>query len=384
MIKLFISTAIIFFLGTSLFANPWIKKASFGGVGRHRGLGMSIGNKGYIGLGHVNGTGIDISYKDWWQYDPASDSWTQKANFPVNNHGAVGFGTSTKGYVGGGSALTNEFYAYNPVTNTWSPIAPCPFFPGDTQGFCIQNKGYVYTSNNIAEYDPTTNTWTLKAQAPVNFGSWSCSFASSGSGFIKSGVNLYEFKPNINQWIQRTNFPGLMSNGSSAFNYKGTGIFTSGYSGGLSNVVGEVWQFNPGDNTWKQLEDFPGTNRRFSVAFSINNKGYFGTGTNGINLNDFWQFDITTAGINENSIGQAIQPFPNPSNDELHFVLPEGLAFSEVTLQVFDPMEKNILHANFEGSIMSIKKGQELNSGTYLFRVMKGTDCLKQGKIILY
>jgi N-acetylneuraminic acid mutarotase len=384
MIKLFLSLAIILFIGTSVSANPWIKKANFGGVGRHRGLGMSIGNKGYIGLGHVNGTGIDISYKDWWQYDPASDSWTQKANFPVSNHGAVGFGTATKGYVGGGSSLTNEFYAYNPVTNTWSPIAPCPFFPGDTQGFSIQNKGYVYASNNIAEYDPLTNTWTIKAQSPVNFGTWSCSFASTGSGFIKSGVNLYEFKPNINQWIQRANFPGLMSNGSSAFNYKGTGIFTSGYSGGLGNVVGEVWQFNPGDNTWKQLEDFPGTNRRFSVAFTINNKGYFGTGTNGINLNDFWQFDITTADLSENELANAIQTFPNPSNDIMQLVLPDDLPFGEVTLQLFDPMGRRILHSNFEGSEMTLKKGQELNSGTYVYRIMRGTDCLKQGKIIFY
>ena len=64
-------------------ANPWVQKADFGGPGRHRATGISIANKGYMGLGHVNGTGIDINYKDWWQFDPASNSWTQKANFPV-------------------------------------------------------------------------------------------------------------------------------------------------------------------------------------------------------------------------------------------------------------------------------------------------------------
>ena len=85
----------------------WTKKANLGGVGRHRGTGIAIGNKGYIGLGHTNGTGVNIDFKDWWQYDPASDSWTQKANFPVLIHGAVSFGTDTKGYVGGGSTLTS-------------------------------------------------------------------------------------------------------------------------------------------------------------------------------------------------------------------------------------------------------------------------------------
>ena len=45
-------------------AGEWIQKASFGGTGRHRASGCSTTNKGYMGLGHVNGAGSNISYND--------------------------------------------------------------------------------------------------------------------------------------------------------------------------------------------------------------------------------------------------------------------------------------------------------------------------------
>ncbi|MFK7787367.1 MAG: hypothetical protein AB8B56_19745, partial [Crocinitomicaceae bacterium] len=56
----------------------WTPKANFGAEARHRGIGMSIGNKGYMGLGHYNGAGPNIVKKDWWEYDPATNSWTQR------------------------------------------------------------------------------------------------------------------------------------------------------------------------------------------------------------------------------------------------------------------------------------------------------------------
>ena len=43
-------------------AQYWIQKSSFGGVGRHRAVGCATENKEYLGLGHVNGTGVDGGY----------------------------------------------------------------------------------------------------------------------------------------------------------------------------------------------------------------------------------------------------------------------------------------------------------------------------------
>ena len=50
----------------------WNQKASFPGSARHRANAFSIGNKGYVGGGHIN-SGVSVYHKDWWQYDPSSD-----------------------------------------------------------------------------------------------------------------------------------------------------------------------------------------------------------------------------------------------------------------------------------------------------------------------
>ncbi len=317
-------------LGFSSIAGDWIQKSTFGGVGRHRAVGCGTDFRGYMGLGHVNGSGIDISYKDWWEYDPASDSWTQKANYPVNNHGAVSFVVNNMPCVGGGSALAGEFYKYNPQLNSWSPIAPCPFFnPGDTQGFSVNNKGYVYLSNQLAEYDPASNQWSLMPTSPINFGTWSCSFSVGSSGFIKSGNKLYEFKPSQQTWLQRADFPGLSTGGGSAFSINNMGYVTCGYVGGLSVVTDQVWAYNPGVNQWIAVEEFKGTSRRFPVAFAIDNKGYFGTGTNGANFNDFWQYNPSINSLEESPL-ELISFYPNPATEDITFQKLTGSSVNRV------------------------------------------------------
>ena len=79
-------------------ANTWTQKADFGGTARYGAVGFSIGSKGYIG------TGYDGSYiKDFWEYDPAANTWTQKADFGgTARYGAVGFSIGSKGYIGTG------------------------------------------------------------------------------------------------------------------------------------------------------------------------------------------------------------------------------------------------------------------------------------------
>ena len=358
---------IVCLLSLSVQAQYWIQKSSFAGVNRHRAVGCATENKGYLGLGHVNGSGVDISYKDWWEYDPSSDSWSQKANFPVNNHGATSFVVNDQPCVGGGSALTGEFYTFNADQNTWTPIAPCPFFnPGDTQGFSVNNKGYVFVGQQMAEYDPSSNSWSLKAAPPVSFGSWTCSFAIEGSGYVKAGTKLFEYKPIHNTWTQRANFPGSSTGGSYGFSILQRGFVTCGYVGGLSTVTSQVWSFYPGTNTWQPELEFPGISRRFPVAFAIHNRGYFGTGTNGINLNDFWQYNptINTSGLSENTDVQW-SIYPNPSVDYVNIELPDEFPSGQVG-EVRNLTGQILQHVDMYPGINRIDVSY-LTSGTYFF-----------------
>src|SRR5438874_2713322 len=83
--------------------NTWTQKANFGGSARFGAVGFSIGIKGYIGTG-INGSCCPFNVlKDIWEYDPTTDTWTQKADFGGGLRGwAVGFSIGDKGYVGTG------------------------------------------------------------------------------------------------------------------------------------------------------------------------------------------------------------------------------------------------------------------------------------------
>src|SRR5439155_15730897 len=96
--------------------DAWTQKANFGGTARDWATGFSIGSKGYIGTGHFY-DGNDHYYKDFFEYDAASNTWTQKADFGGTGKAeAVGFSMGSKGYIGTGfdGSYTNDFWEYTP------------------------------------------------------------------------------------------------------------------------------------------------------------------------------------------------------------------------------------------------------------------------------
>lgn len=133
--------------------NVWTQKANFGGVGRWGAVGFSIGTKGYIGTGY-DGNSYN---KDFWEWDQTSNVWSQKADFRGGTRGySIGFSIDTKGYIGTGADydsssihVYNDFYEYNPNSNIWVQKAN---FGGDAReyavGFSIGGKGYIGTGGN--------------------------------------------------------------------------------------------------------------------------------------------------------------------------------------------------------------------------------------------
>ena len=349
-------------------AQSWLQRADLGSTGRHRATGFSIGNKGYAGLGHVNGTGQNIVYKDWWQYDPSSNSWTQKADYVSPSYGTIAFGTSTKGYIGGGTAYNNEFFEYNPITNSWQAITNCPILNAtDQTAFAVNDKGYVLYNNQCAEFDPITNSWTMKANLPGNLNIWGTSFVVGSSAFVKNGTAFYEFKPVQNQWLIRSQFPGIATGGSSSFVVDEKGYVVSGYSGGLSNVTKEVWQYNPATDHWQKMEDFPGSARRFTIGFSINNRGYFGLGTNGINFNDIWAYD-NFLGQQEPEKTIACTIYPNPFVEAIHVTIDVILNGQEKTITVYNTEGQFICTTSFTENDGTLPLN-ELPKGNYFLTI---------------
>ena len=193
-------------------SNVWTRKADVAGGARYGAFGFSIGNRGYVGMGIVNYAALT----DFWEYDPDLDTWIQKANFGGTWHVfTVGFSIGSKGYVGTGQGtegnrlFTKDFWEYDPTLNTWTQKAD---FGGTTRenavGFSIGNKGYIGTGQEHAtwasakdfwEYDPALNTWTQRPDFGGTARSGAVGFSIGSKGYIGTaggGTNdFWEYDP---------------------------------------------------------------------------------------------------------------------------------------------------------------------------------------------
>lgn len=91
------------------------------GIGRKNAVGFSIGSKGYIGTGK----NVETYFKDLWEYDPLTNSWTQRADFGGGDReNAVGFNVGNKGYIGTGYTDDGAPAYYQDFGNMIPPRIP--------------------------------------------------------------------------------------------------------------------------------------------------------------------------------------------------------------------------------------------------------------------
>ncbi|MFK8046195.1 MAG: T9SS type A sorting domain-containing protein [Crocinitomicaceae bacterium] len=363
-------------------ASVWNQKPNLPAVGRHRGTGIAIANKGYFGLGHVNGTGVNVVYSDWWEYDPATASWTQKADVPVQTYGAAAFASSTAGYIGGGIFQDDEFYRFDPALNTWTQVADAPVHVNDNIAFCVGDFGYITDGTELYEYNTINDTWTQKQTPPTNIGLWSSATVLQNSAYIKTGSNFYEYKPTSDTWIVKQSYPGIATGGGVAFVINNKCYFLLGYGGSLGNVQKEMYEFDPATGNWTVQPEFPGTSRRFSCGFAINNKGYIGIGTNGINFSDFWEYNrlLSTDEIpTQTTI--SVTTFPCPAINFINFKIIDSEKFKELTISIYNSLGQKQEELDYinSGSTLSLAK---YPSGFYFYSIHSNQSLVTTGQFL--
>ena len=393
---------------------------------RHAAVGFSIGTKGYIG------TGVNSVYlKDFWEYDPSTDSWTQKADFGgIARFFAVGFSIGTKGYIGTGcnnSGVLKDFWEYNPTSNKWTQKADFGGAArGAATGFSIGSLGYIGTGqggiqgDNLQDfwgYNPTSNLWSRKTDFPGIPRYAAVGFCIGSKGYLGTGINyvnsttytwykdFYEYDPGTDSWTKKADFGGTaraFAVGFSINNIKGY-IGTGNSGEGRKN---DFWEYIPSETggTWTQKADFAGTKRDDAVGFGIGTNGYIGTGyiPPSTYLKDFWAYNQSTNAWTQKTdfgskhtgkplkdalaAGETDQPgtiklivYPNPSNSAFNFRL-NTTSDELVTIQIFDMMGK-LIQKNKSLSpsdIMTI--GDNLSAGVYIAVITQG-ECRKTVKL---
>ncbi len=321
-----------------LFADSWTQQANLPGGSRSQSVSFSIGNKGYIGTGIAGRPTHEgqVKYQDFWEWDPVTNVWTQKADFAGGiRYGAVGFSIGAKGYVGTGTGVdgaSNDFWEYDPSTNSWTQKAN---FGGAARylasGFSIGTKGYIgvgstYGNESLEdfwEWDQASDTWTQKANFGGGARTQAVAFSIGAKGYIGTGIviggnnfnDFWEWDQATNTWIQKADFGGTARRLAAGFS-----IGTKGYIGTGDDGVGAIdfWEWNQPTDTWTQKADFGGTAQQEATGFSIGNKGYIGMGYTypGIWHDDFWEYCETCSvtAIDETYYSSGISVYPNPSN----------------------------------------------------------------------
>jgi N-acetylneuraminic acid mutarotase len=402
-INVFIFTIGLLTYGHCL-SQPWFEKSNFGGEARHRASSFAIGNQGYMGLGHIN-SGVDVEYEDFWKYDPASDTWTQIANYPEGRcYHATCFVIGNKAYVGTGrlenGSYSKKFFAYDPTTNIWTPIADLlGAARRGAVGFAINGKGYVGTGQTTAgysadfyEYNPTTNAWIMRANFPGPGRTAAVGFAIDQFGYLGTGNtnsgssnDFYQYRPDINQWVLKAPVGPVTRQEAVGFSVNGFGYIGTGDDFSSGNNYGDFWEYDPLMNSWVQIEDFAGTSRRYLTAFVIGSRAYAGTGTNGTNFRDFWMFDQILSVLQRKYDDLKITLFPNPSSDFLKINienLPDFVSLNSISLSIVDLNGNLIIKDSFNEKSKQLDV-KNLMNGIYIYYLKYDDEVFKCGKFIV-
>lgn len=371
----------------------WVQKSNLPATGRHRSTALSCGNRGYIGLGHINSVAPDVLFQDWWEYDPGTDSWSQKANFGGGlRYHAAGFTIGNVMYVGTGrapsSVLMNDFWKYDPSANTWTQI---PNFPGATRrgavGFEINGNGYVGTGSYYSDwyrYNPATNSWSSIPSGPSGRIS-AVGMSLNGKGYCGTGDiggnsgDWWEYNPATNSWTQKATLTGLPRMEACGFALNGYCFVGTGDNVSSGTNYEDFWAFNPATNSWTQVTNFAGAARRYLVAFTLNGRAYAGTGTSGMNYNDWWEYG-TISGEEEITLPQvSVYPVPSAGPVNFSFSKSYGNAF---TVILYDMSGRTVRVDNYESCAQFQLERGDLSAGTYTYAITSGSDYLGTGKII--
>jgi N-acetylneuraminic acid mutarotase len=218
--------------GTSTLV-AWSPKAPLPTARFYPNGAATINGKIYV-PGGVNAQGQATS--TLFVYDPVGNAWFSKAPMPIASSGGAAVAIAGKLYVLATQPGEDQFFTgptrlfrYDPATNSWTERASAPNHHFRGAARAIDGKLYVAggltfywddaprprTWAQLDVYDPATNVWTTKAPMPA------ARFAAAGgvvngklyvAGGSKTGISplvstLEVYNPATNSWAARADMP---------------------------------------------------------------------------------------------------------------------------------------------------------------------------------
>lgn len=211
--------------------------------------------KVYIGLGFNGGYYKNESYlRDWWEYQPQTDTWTRLADYPNSyTDDATSFTGDGELYVGYGFCYNyrRDFFRYTIATNQWDSI----------------DVGASYMGF------PTRS-----------FGGTGCTCAGRhfmGTGYREHSLNWWAELVDRDHWEQRASVPGqartlAASTATDNYIYLAAGMHYGGVNTTMA-VLRDIRRYDPKENRWVYAAQIPEGLINL-VAFTIGKRVYIGLG----------------------------------------------------------------------------------------------------------
>lgn len=286
----------------------WQRVSDFPGTGRYKSTVFNLGKKLFAGAGAAG-----TVFKDFYEYNPASDSWTRKADLPVARCYPRSFSNSVNGFMGAGYSSDNsskiqlyDFYKYDPQLNLWSAISN---YPDNISGFYIgytvtvDGRPFISLSNQVLTMREWTNeSWKffqtvpdmIDCPAPGVFSIGKKFYIIAGNRINNAFSNsVWEFNSESAVWTKKANFPGPARFAPASFSIGNYGYYGCGMATDQQQYK-DMWRYDPSKDKWIRIEDFRGGIRSHLIGSSDGNFGYIGLGLVMSPIeykNDFWKYD---------------------------------------------------------------------------------------------
>jgi N-acetylneuraminic acid mutarotase len=301
----------------------WKPIEKFMGEYRSNAVSFTIGDKIYVGAGYSASQGFADVSRDFYEYDPATNKWKQIAEFPGSSRAnAIVFVLGGKAYVGLGTNynrqnrgdLFADFYEYDPASNKWTKKAD---FAGTLRDqpiyFTIGDKGYFGTGNTdpffpfntreFWEYDAKIDQWTKKAPFGGSARCRAFAFGIGTKGYVGGGEDnaitklddFYEYDPANDKWTKKRDFTLKLSR-AVGFSMGDFGYVTGGVSGATEGD-NNYYKYDSKADSWSLAGEMAAANdakkgRFYGSCIPFKGKAYIGLGSRfveGDNLSDFYE-----------------------------------------------------------------------------------------------
>ncbi len=270
--------------------NSWATKASMHfsrtgtGAAAVNGIVYVIGGSQRY---NTSDTGFSyVSINSTEAYDPATDTWVEKAPMPTSRDGLAAAAFQGKIYCFGGrnvskdySISTNVNEAYDTETDSWEIKTPMPTARSGLQTSEVGGKIYLIggwiesesssfleKSAQVEIYDPVTDTWATGSPTPTAVAGYASAVLDSKI-YIVSGVASGSTKTNLTQiydpkpdkWSFGAPIPMSVSNAAA-------GATTGAKAAKAIYVIGGNNATYPLNGQFANQVYFPETNSWFAAA----------------------------------------------------------------------------------------------------------------------